>query len=187
MPTASTAQILGNNECFEPFTSNLYARRTLAGEFFMLNPHLQRELQSLGLWSRETRDAIIAAGGSVQGITQLPEHVRAIFKTAWEVSNRALIDLAADRGPFIDQSQSLNLFLREPSYGAVSSMHFHAWRRGLKTGMYYLRTQAATEAIKFTVPSAGRAAASATESEEHAAAAKECALANGEGCEMCSS
>ena len=191
MPTASTAQILGNNECFEPMTSNLYARRTLAGEFFMLNPHLQRELQSLGLWSREVRDAIIAAGGSVQGLTQLPEHLREVFKTAWEVKMRSLIDLAADRGAFIDQSQSLNLFLAEPSFAQVSSMHFYAWQKGLKTGMYYLRTQPATEAIKFTLPgggAAGKGAESGSRSaDEQAEAAAACALANGpEGCEMCS-
>ena len=200
MPTASTAQILGNNECFEPMTSNLYARRTLAGEFFMLNPHLQRELQGLGLWSRETRDMIIAAGGSVQGMEQLPESLRAVYKTAWEIKQRALIDLAADRGAYIDQSQSLNLFLKEPTFEQVSSMHFHSWRRGLKTGMYYLRTQPATEAIKFTLPStsnrqqpaagvnADAPPAEPQTAEEREAAAAACALNSKPGeCEMCSS
>ena len=145
MPTASTAQILGNNE---PYTSNLYARRTLAGEFFVLNPHLQRELSALGLWSRETRDAIIGSGGSVEPLVQLPARLRAVFRTAWEMKQRHLIDMAADRGPFIDQSQSLNLFIKEPTFTQLSSMHFHSWKRGLKTGLYYLRTQPATEAIK---------------------------------------
>jgi len=148
MPTASTAQILGNNECFEPYTSNLYARRTLAGEFFVLNPHLQRELHALGLWNRETRDAIIGAGGSVQTLTHLPERLRAVFRTAWEMKQRHLIDMAADRGAYIDQSQSLNLFVKEPTFTQLSSMHFYSWKKGLKTGLYYLRTQPATEAIK---------------------------------------
>ena len=191
MPTASTAQILGNNECFEPYTSNLYARRTLAGEFFVpirshthgaqlpvhsvlrallkplhgarvphqvLNPHLQRELQARGLWSRETRDAIIAAGGSVQELAELPEKLRAVFKTAWEMKQRHLIDMAADRGAYIDQSQSLNLFLKAPTFSQLSSMHFYGWKKGLKTGMYYLRTRAAVDAIKFTVDQQGLAA-----------------------------
>ena len=142
MPTASTAQILGNNECFEPYTSNLYARRTLAGEFFVLNAHLQRELQNLGLWNRELRDKIISAGGSVQGVDELPAETRAVFATAWEIKQRALIDMAADRGAFICQSQSLNLFVESPDYAKLSSMHFYAWKKGLKTGMYYLRTKA---------------------------------------------
>jgi ribonucleoside-diphosphate reductase alpha subunit len=216
MPTASTAQILGNNECFEPVTSNLYARRTLAGEFFLLNPHLQKELQSLGLWSRETRDRIISAGGSVQGLPSLPDSLKAVYKTAWEIKQRTLIDLAADRGAFIDQSQSLNLFLKEPTFSQVSSMHFHAWRRGLKTGMYYLRTQPAAEAIQFTVQNSdgkpGRPAGSAEgggasaegggaagsagsegndgaeDSAQREAAAARCALNSAPGeCEMCSS
>jgi ribonucleotide reductase alpha subunit len=158
MPTASTAQILGNNECFEPYTSNLYARRTLAGEFFVLNPHLQRELSALGLWSRETRDAIIGSGGSVEPLVQLPARLRAVFRTAWEMKQRSLIDMAADRGAFIDQSQSFNVFMTEPNYAKLSSMHFYGWKKGLKTGMYYLRTRAAADAIKFTVDQQGLAA-----------------------------
>ena len=158
MPTASTAQILGNNECFEPYTSNLYARRTLAGEFFVLNAHLQRELQNLGLWNRELRDKIISAGGSVQGVDELPAETRAVFATAWEIKQRALIDMAADRGAFICQSQSLNLFVESPDYAKLSSMHFYAWKKGLKTGMYYLRTKAAADAIKFTVDQTALAA-----------------------------
>jgi len=159
MPTASTAQILGNNECFEPYTSNLYARRTLAGEFFVLNEHLQRQLQESGLWNTEMRDRIIAAGGSVQAIEELPQQMRDVFKTAWEMKQRTIIDMAADRGAYIDQSQSLNLFLPNPNYQQLSSMHFHSWRRGLKTGIYYLRSQPATEAIKFTIRRQGSSAA----------------------------
>lgn len=193
MPTASTAQILGNNECFEPYTSNLYARRTLAGEFFVLNPHLQRELQALGLWDRSMRDAIMAAGGSVQGIAAIPQLLRDVFKTAWEMKQRTLIDLAAERGAFIDQSQSLNLFLKEPTFAQLSSMHFHGWRSGLKTGMYYLRTQPATEAIKFTL--ARQTATSGSEGEpgkEESSevgtpmTAEECSMLNPGACEMCS-
>lgn len=182
MPTASTAQILGNNECFEPYTSNLYARRTLAGEFFVLNPHLQRELQALGLWDKSMRDAIMAAGGSVQKITQIPPELREVFKTAWEMKQRTLIDMAADRGAFIDQSQSLNLFLQEPTFAQLSSMHFHAWRRGLKTGMYYLRTQPAVEAIKFTL---ARHAAVGKEAATEAATESSTPLTP-HVCEMCS-
>jgi len=180
MPTASTAQILGNNECFEPYTSNLYARRTLAGEFFVLNPHLQAELQALGLWDRQMRDAIMAAGGSVQAIGQIPPRLREVFKTSWEMRQRTLIDLAADRGAFIDQSQSLNLFLKEPTFAQLSSMHFHGWKRGLKTGMYYLRTQPATEAIKFTLGRSAKARGAGSEEEAPRPPAEP------EVCEVCS-
>ena len=191
MPTASTAQILGNNECFEPYTSNLYARRTLAGEFFVLNAHLQRELQSLGLWNRELRDKIISAGGSVQGVDELPAETRAVFATAWEIKQRALIDMAADRGAFICQSQSLNLFVESPDYAKLSSMHFYAWKKGLKTGMYYLRTKAAAAAIQFTV---GQGAAAAKADGAEAEPAAEAAAADDgappkrpwEACESCS-
>ena len=185
MPTASTAQILGNNECFEPYTSNLYVRRTLAGEFFVLNPHLQRELQRLGLWGREMRDEIIAAGGSVQGMERIPPQVREVFKTAWEMKQRILIDMAADRGAFIDQSQSLNLFLKEPSFAQLSSMHFHSWRRGLKTGMYYLRTQPAADAIKFTLGASKGASAEPGGEQD---AGESCAFGSGgSDCEACGS
>jgi ribonucleoside-diphosphate reductase alpha chain len=191
MPTASTAQILGNNECFEPYTSNLYARRTLAGEFFVLNAHLQRELQNLGLWNRELRDKIISAGGSVQGVDELPAETRAVFATAWEIKQRALIDMAADRGAFICQSQSLNLFVESPDYAKLSSMHFYAWKKGLKTGMYYLRTKAAAAAIQFTV---GQGAAAAKADGAEAESAAEAAAADDgappkrpwEACESCS-
>ena len=195
MPTASTAQILGNNECFEPYTSNLYARRTLAGEFLVLNKHLQAELQKRGLWSRELRDQIISAGGSVQGIEALPQAVRDVYKTAWEMKQRTLIDMAADRGAYIDQSQSLNLFLQSPTFAQLTSMHFHGWRRGLKTGIYYLRTQAAAEAIKFTVRkeggNQGAAASKGAAAEFTAAEGDTCPLRpkdaeEGAACEMCS-
>mmetsp|Transcript_56526 Transcript_56526/g.126285 ORF Transcript_56526/g.126285 Transcript_56526/m.126285 type:complete len:276 (+) Transcript_56526:1020-1847(+) len=187
MPTASTAQILGNNECFEPYTSNLYARRTLAGEFFVLNPHLQRELQARGLWNRQTRDAILAAGGSVAGLEHLPSQLRRVFKTAWEMKQRTLIDMAADRGAFIDQSQSLNLFLKQPTFAQLSSMHFHGWKRGLKTGMYYLRSQPATEAIKFTLNTrpAGADVTEAGDSSSIAPAPEACS-GGSEECQMCS-
>ena len=151
MPTASTSQILGNNECFEPYTSNLYTRRTLAGEHIVVNKHLMRDLVRLGMWNEEMREAIMAANGSVQGIEDIPEEVRAIYKTAYELSQKVILDMAADRGAFICQSQSLNLFMEAPTFSKLSSMHFYAWQKGLKTGMYYLRSKAATDPIKFTL------------------------------------
>jgi len=150
MPTASTSQILGNNECFEPFTSNLYTRRVLAGDFVVVNKYLVEDLVKLGLWTSETRTAIIANNGSIQGIN-LPSEICELYKTAWEIPQKTLIDMARSRAPFICQSQSLNLFLSEPSYAKMSSMHFYAWKAGLKTGCYYLRTQAVSSAQKFTI------------------------------------
>jgi ribonucleoside-diphosphate reductase alpha chain len=150
MPTASTSQILGNNECFEPFTSNLYTRRVLAGDFVVVNKYLVEDLVKLGLWTSETRTAIIANNGSIQGM-DLPSDICELYKTAWEIPQKILINMARDRAPFICQSQSLNLFLTEPSYAKMSSMHFYAWKAGLKTGCYYLRTQAVSSAQKFTV------------------------------------
>jgi ribonucleoside-diphosphate reductase alpha subunit len=151
MPTASTAQILGNNECFEPYTSNLYSRRVLAGEFAVVNQHLLRDLMERGLWTEEIRNQIIAHNGSVQHIPEVPNDLKALYRTCWEMKMRSLIDMAADRGAFIDQSQSFNVFMTEPNYAKLSSMHFYGWKKGLKTGMYYLRTRAAADAIKFTV------------------------------------
>lgn len=151
MPTASTSQILGNNECFEPYTSNLYTRRTLAGEHIVVNKHLMRDLVRLGLWNEEMREAIMAANGSIQGIEDIPVEVRALYKTAYEISQKVIIDMAADRGAFICQSQSLNVFMEAPTFAKLSSMHFYAWSKGLKTGMYYLRSKAATDPIKFTL------------------------------------
>ncbi|MBL7943303.1 MAG: ribonucleoside-diphosphate reductase subunit alpha [Flavobacteriales bacterium] len=151
MPTASTAQILGNNECFEPYTSNIYTRRVLAGEYIIVNKHLLKDLVSLGLWNEDIKNKLIAANGSVQQIEEIPDNLKALYKTAWELSQKAILDMAADRGAFICQSQSLNVFMENANFGKLTSMHFYAWERGLKTGMYYLRTKAATDAIKFTV------------------------------------
>jgi len=151
MPTASTSQILGNNECFEPYTSNLYTRRTLAGEHIVVNKHLMRDLVRLGLWDEEMREAIMAANGSVEGIEDIPAEIRALYKTAYEISQKVIIDMSADRGAYICQSQSLNVFMESPNYAKLSSMHFYAWQKGLKTGMYYLRSKAAVDPIKFTL------------------------------------
>ncbi len=151
MPTASTSQILGNNECFEPYTSNIYTRRTLSGEFIIANKHLMRDLMALGLWSETMRQKLIAANGSVQNIPEIPQNIKDIYKTVWEISQKAIIDMSADRGAYICQSQSLNIHLTNPNFGKLTSMHFYAWKKGLKTGMYYLRTNAAADAIKFTL------------------------------------
>jgi ribonucleoside-diphosphate reductase alpha subunit len=151
MPTASTSQILGYNECIEPMTSNIYSRRTLAGEFIMVNKHLMRDLIRYQLWSEDMKQKIIASNGSIQTISEIPDTLKAIYKTAWEMKQRTLIDMAAARGAFICQSQSLNLFVQEPTYAKLTSMHFYAWKKGLKTGIYYLRTKAPVMAQKFTV------------------------------------
>lgn len=151
MPTASTSQILGNNECFEPYTSNLYTRRVLSGEFIVVNKYLFKDLVSLGLWNDDMKNQIFASNGSIQQIEGIPDALKEIYKTVWEIKQKALIDLAADRGPFICQTQSLNLFMENPTFSKLSSMHFYAWKKGLKTGIYYLRSKAAAEAIKFTV------------------------------------
>jgi ribonucleoside-diphosphate reductase alpha chain len=151
MPTASTSQILGNNECFEPFTSNIYTRRVLAGDFMVVNKYLVEDLTKLGLWTSEIRTQIISNNGSIQGIEEIPQKLQDVYKTVWEIPQKTLIDMSADRAPFICQSQSLNLFLSEPTYAKISSMHMYAWKKGLKTGCYYLRTKAASSAQKFTV------------------------------------
>jgi ribonucleotide reductase alpha subunit len=151
MPTASTSQILGNNECIEPYTTNIYLRRTLAGEFVVVNKHLVQKLEKLGIWSRELKDKIIRNGGSVQGLSEIPKNVRDLFKTVWELSQKVLIDMARDRGCFIDQSQSLNLFMEEPTASKLSSMHFYSWKQGLKTGMYYLRSKSKARPIQVTL------------------------------------
>lgn len=151
MPTASTAQILGNNESTEPYTSNMYNRRVLAGEFTVVNKHLLRELTKSGLWTPSVRNRIIADGGSVQNVPEIPKHMRNVYKTVWEISQRVILDMAADRGAFICQSQSMNVHIADPSTSKLTSMHFYAWKRGLKTGMYYLRTRPKADAIKFTV------------------------------------
>ncbi len=151
MPTASTSQILGNNECFEPYTSNIYTRRTLSGEFIIANKHLMKDLISLGLWSETMRQKLISTNGSVQSIPEIPQHIKDIYKTVWEISQKTIIDMSADRGAFICQSQSLNIHITNPNFGKLTSMHFYAWKKGLKTGMYYLRSTAAADAIKFTL------------------------------------
>jgi ribonucleotide reductase alpha subunit len=151
MPTASTSQILGNTECFEPITSNIYVRRVLAGEFIVVNQHLVRDLKGLGLWSKKIKDTIIQNNGSVQAIVEIPLEIRSLYKTVWEISMKAVIDQAADRGIYICQTQSLNLFMEKPDFNKITSMHFYAWKRGLKTGMYYLRTQAAAKAQQITI------------------------------------
>ena len=175
MPTASTSQIMGNNECFEPYTTNIYLRRTLAGEFVMVNKHLIKDLQAINKWNPGTKTEIIRNGGSVQAL-DIPDKLKAVYRTVWEISQKSLIDMSADRGPFVDQSQSLNIFMEDPTSAKLTSMHFHGWRKGLKTGMYYLRTRAKAKAQQVTVP------VGPTEEQKLT-----CSLANPESCEMCSS
>jgi ribonucleoside-diphosphate reductase alpha subunit len=186
MPTASTAQILGNNECFEPYTSNIYTRRVLSGEFIVVNKHLLKDLVKEGLWNKDMRQMIMAANGSIQNINEIPQRLKDLYKTAWEISQKAVIDQAADRGAYICQSQSLNIFMENANFGKLTSMHFYGWERGLKTGMYYLRTKAATDAIKFTIDKSVVENQS-TVSVEDQQAAIACSLDNPEGCEMCGS
>ncbi|EHQ26755.1 ribonucleoside-diphosphate reductase subunit alpha [Mucilaginibacter paludis] len=155
MPTASTSQILGNNECFEPYTSNIYTRRVLSGEFVVVNKYLLHDLVELGLWNNDMKNQIISANGSVQDIPEIPAEIKELYKTVWEIKMRTIIDMAADRGAYVCQSQSLNLFISSPNASKLTSMHFYAWKKGLKTGMYYLRTQAASQAVKFTIESQG--------------------------------
>jgi ribonucleoside-diphosphate reductase alpha subunit len=151
MPTASTAQILGNNECFEPYTTNIYLRRTLAGEFVVVNKHLVEDLKKVGLWSKEMKDLMVKAGGSIQNIVDIPDDIKKLYRTVWEISQKCIIDMAADRGRFIDQSQSMNLFVESPTMSKLSSMHMYAWKAGLKTGMYYLRSKAKARPIQFSL------------------------------------
>ena len=151
MPTASTSQILGNNECIEPITSNIYSRRTMAGEFVLANKYLMKDLMDLELWNEKIKNNIIANNGSIQQIPMVPEHIREKYKTVWELPMRKLIDMAADRGAYICQSQSLNLWLEDPNYNNLTSMHFYSWSKGLKTGIYYLRRRARHQAQQFTI------------------------------------
>jgi len=188
MPTASTAQILGNNECFEPYTSNIYTRRVLSGEFIVVNKHLLRDLTKLGLWDVEMKNRLIAANGSVQKIKEIPDNLKLLYRTSWEISQRSILDMAADRGAFICQSQSLNIFMENVTNSKLTSMHFHAWKSGLKTGMYYLRTKAAADAIKFTIDKKYQdetKEGKAPELTEEEALAM-CSIDNGDDCEMCS-
>jgi ribonucleoside-diphosphate reductase alpha chain len=184
MPTASTAQILGNNECFEPYTSNIYTRRVLSGEFIVVNKHLLRDLVKLDLWDEDMRQKLMAANGSVQNIKEIPGNLKALYKTAWEISQKAIIDMAADRGAFICQSQSLNIFMESANFAKLTSMHFYGWKKGLKTGIYYLRTRAAVDAIKFTVDKSRLEQPVVMTEEEIAAQA--CSIESGPDCEMCS-
>jgi ribonucleoside-diphosphate reductase alpha chain len=198
MPTASTSQILGNNECFEPYTSNLYLRRVLSGEFIVANKHLMSELIDLGLWDERMMNRIKADNGSIQSISEIPDEIKERYKTVWEISQKAIIDMSADRGAYICQSQSLNIHLQDANFGKMTSMHFYAWKKGLKTGMYYLRTKAATDAIKFTVSkekqeqpkeaiAAQTSAANQTQAQIDQQAAMQCSLDNPDDCEMCGS
>jgi ribonucleoside-diphosphate reductase alpha subunit len=185
MPTASTAQILGNNECFEPYTSNVYTRRVLSGEYIIVNKHLLKDLVKAGLWNMEMRQKLMVSNGSIQNINEIPQELKDLYKTAWEISQKVIIEQAADRGAYICQSQSLNIFMENANFGKLTSMHFYGWEKGLKTGMYYLRTKAATDAIKFTVDKAA-VAESIQKTEEENMAAIACSLDDPEGCEMCS-
>jgi ribonucleoside-diphosphate reductase alpha chain len=204
MPTASTSQVLGNNECFEPYTSNIYLRRVLSGEFPIVNKHLLRDLVDLGIWNENLKNKIIAANGSIQGIVEIPDNIKELYKTVWEIRQRTIIDMAADRGAYICQSQSLNIFMESPNMAKLTSMHFYAWKKGLKTGMYYLRTKAAADAIKFTVQTQAEPAMTPVlnspvevkQTELHAAGMVEnsqgmseisCSLDNPEACEACGS
>lgn len=186
MPTASTSQILGNNECFEPFTSNIYLRRTLAGEFIVISKYLVDDLSELGLWSTEMKDRIITNNGSVQGISDIPKNIQEIHKTVWEIKQKDIIDMAADRGAFIDQSQSMNIHMENANYGRISSMHFYGWNKGLKTGMYYLRSKPASNAIKFSL--VGKKAVKTTPlSEQDKDEALTCSIENRDECLSCGS
>lgn len=194
MPTASTSQILGNNECFEPYTSNIYTRRVLSGEFIVVNKHLLQDLIALGLWDESMKNALIAANGSVQPIARIPQHLKELYRTVWEVPQKAIIDMAADRGAYICQSQSMNIHLQDANFAKLTSMHFYAWKKGLKTGMYYLRTKAAADAIKFTVQKQSAQAPTETETiamqpqeQENAQSQIACALDDAEICIPCSS
>jgi ribonucleoside-diphosphate reductase alpha chain len=184
MPTASTAQILGNNECFEPYTSNVYTRRVLSGEFIIVNKHLLKDLVKAGLWTKEMRQTIMSTSGSIQNISEIPQNLKDLYKTAWEISQKSIIDLASDRGAYICQSQSLNIFMENANFGKLTSMHFYGWEKGLKTGMYYLRTKAATDAIKFTVDKAMVYDSTTDTVDQQNAIA--CSLEDPENCEMCS-
>ena len=181
MPTASTSQILGFNECIEPFTSNIYTRRTLAGEFVIVNKHLMRDLEKLDLWNENMKQQIIARNGSIQGIEEIPESIQKLYRTSWEIKQKTLIDMAVARGAFICQSQSLNLFVADPNYAKLTSMHFYSWKQGLKTGIYYLRTRAPVMAQKFTIdPELQKAAEKSEQERLHKKYAAD------EGCTMCS-
>ena len=192
MPTASTSQILGNNECFEPYTSNIYTRRTLSGEFIVVNKHLMKDLIKQGIWNESMKNRLIEANGSIQNIPEIPQNIKDLYKTVWEISQKVIIDMAAERGAFICQSQSMNIHIQDPNFGKLTSMHFYAWKQGLKTGMYYLRSKAAASAIQFTVDkTSSQQPKSEAEHSEDEKTMKEaqivCSLDNPDDCEMCGS
>ncbi|KEH32877.1 putative ribonucleoside-diphosphate reductase [Medicago truncatula] len=195
MPTASTSQILGNNECFEPYTSNIYNRRTLSGEFVVVNKHLLHDLTEMGLWNPALKNKILYDNGSVQNLSEIPAELKGIYKTVWEIKQKILVNMAVDRGCYIDQSQSLNIHMDQPTYGMLTSLHFHAWSKGLKTGMYYLRTRAASDAIKFTVdtsaikdqPKVKEADDAEDEDDDAKMAQMVCSLTNRDECTSCGS
>ena len=182
MPTASTSQILGNNECFEPYTSNIYTRRVLSGEFIVVNKHLLKDLIKLKLWDENMKDRLMTANGSIQDIKEIPDDIKLLYRTVWEVSQKSIIDMAADRGAYICQSQSMNIHMQDANFGKLTSMHFHAWKKGLKTGLYYLRTKAAADAIKFTIVKDEKAL-----DKDQEQAAMQCSIDNQDDCEMCGS
>ena len=186
MPTASTAQILGNNECFEPYTSNIYTRRVLSGEFIIVNKHLLRDLVKLGIWNDRLKNKLMASNGSIQKIDEIPDNIKELYKTAWEISQKEILDMAADRGAYIDQSQSLNIFMENANFAKLTSMHFYGWKAGLKTGMYYLRTKSATDAIKFTLDKSAMAEPVAKTEEERMAEIS-CSLDDPDNCVSCGS
>ena len=194
MPTASTSQILGNNECFEPFTSNMYVRRVLSGEFIIANKYLMKDLIGLGLWDDRMMNKIKVENGSIQNINEIPADIKELYKTVWEISQNTIIDMSADRGAYICQSQSLNIHLLNANFGKMTSMHFYAWKKGLKTGMYYLRTKAATDAIKFTVTKEEEVHLEVENETQTVLVDKnlgkqaiQCSLDDPEGCVMCGS
>ncbi len=187
MPTASTSQILGNNECFEPYTSNIYTRRVLSGEFIVVNKHLLKDLIDLGMWNDSMKNRLIQANGSIQNIPEIPQNIKDLYKTVWEISQKAIIDMSADRGAYICQSQSLNIHIQDPNFGKMTSMHFYAWKKGLKTGMYYLRSKAATDAIKFTVDKAAAQTQITAEQLAQNQSDMACSLDNPDDCEACGS
>ena len=182
MPTASTSQILGNNECFEPYTSNIYTRRVLSGEFIVVNKHLLKDLIKLNLWDDSMKDRLMEANGSIQKIKEIPENIKLLYRTVWEISQKSIIDMAADRGAYICQSQSMNIHMQDATFGKLTSMHFHAWKKGLKTGLYYLRTKAAVDAIKFTIVKDEKKSIEEKEKEQLAI---QCSIDSKDDCEVC--
>ena len=187
MPTASTSQILGNNEAFEPYTSNIYTRRVLSGEFIVVNKHLLEDLVELGLWNNTMKEDIMRANGSIQHIESIPQDLKDLYKTVWELSMKDIIDMARQRGYFIDQSQSMNLFMLDPNFNKLTSMHFYAWKSGLKTGMYYLRTKSAVNATQFTLSNEKKKEEDAPLTPEELKAMLIASQNNPDDCEMCGS